>query len=107
MNANKLRGKWQSIVIDLKKYLGSETCEIERLILFMPEGLLQQASAKLAKPNTPLDRTPTVQQSRIKESPASNLMGRTVTPGNSFTTTATSINNANLSGFFQSNRNSK
>ena len=61
MNADKLRGKWQSIVIDLKKYLGSESCEIERLTLFMPEGLLQQASAKLAKPSTPLDRTPTVQ----------------------------------------------
>jgi hypothetical protein len=48
-----------------------------------------------------------VQQTRIKESPASNIMGRTVTPGNSFTTTATSINNANLSGFFQNKRNSK
>jgi hypothetical protein len=40
MNADKLRGKWQSIVIDLKKYLGVESCEIERVTLCMPEGLL-------------------------------------------------------------------
>jgi len=41
MNADKLRGKWQSIVIDLRKYLGCDSCEIERVTLCMPEGLLQ------------------------------------------------------------------
>jgi hypothetical protein len=40
MNADKLKGKWQSIVIDLNKFTNSDSCEIKRLTLFMPEGLV-------------------------------------------------------------------